>query len=142
MSTLIYESWWPTIKDKIPVKIKGEFVENNPWDPSEYFSFKTSDKYYPVKLIRYDRVISVDDKPLDEVKGSTVDHIQEFIIPSSRNVGEYYTVRNNNGTWTCTCPGFIYHSKCKHINEARGIKKPDVLGEFMRELKDGQTKIS
>jgi len=37
--------------------------------------------------------------------------------------GNTYTVTDNGGTWTCTCPGFGWRRKCKHVeaqkNESR-----------------------
>jgi hypothetical protein len=37
--------------------------------------------------------------------------------------GNTYTVSDNGGTWTCTCPGFGWRRKCKHVeaqkNESR-----------------------
>ena len=37
--------------------------------------------------------------------------------------GDPYTVTDNGGTWTCTCPGFGWRRKCKHVeaqkNESR-----------------------
>jgi hypothetical protein len=37
--------------------------------------------------------------------------------------GNTYIVSDNGGTWTCTCPGFGWRRKCKHVeaqkNESR-----------------------
>jgi len=37
--------------------------------------------------------------------------------------GNTYNVTDNGGTWTCTCPGFGWRRKCKHVeaqkNESR-----------------------
>ena len=37
--------------------------------------------------------------------------------------GDTYTVSDNGGTWTCSCPGFGWRRKCKHVeaqkNESR-----------------------
>lgn len=39
-----------------------------------------------------------------------------FEIPSSSS-NRVYTVamRKSNGTWACSCPGWIRHRKCKHL---------------------------
>jgi hypothetical protein len=29
--------------------------------------------------------------------------------------GSTYTVREVNGAWSCSCPGYTYHRKCRHI---------------------------
>ena len=33
--------------------------------------------------------------------------------------GAHYTVRANQGRYTCTCPGFGWRHKCKHIEQVK-----------------------
>lgn len=33
--------------------------------------------------------------------------------------GAEYTVAETAGNWTCTCAGFMYRGKCKHIEEQK-----------------------
>lgn len=33
--------------------------------------------------------------------------------------GAHYTVRANHGRYTCTCPGFGWRGKCKHIEQVK-----------------------
>ena len=33
--------------------------------------------------------------------------------------GAHYTVRANQGRYTCTCPGFGWRRKCKHIEQVK-----------------------
>ncbi len=33
----------------------------------------------------------------------------------SSNGKKSYTVSSKNGTWHCTCPGFGFRRKCKHV---------------------------
>lgn len=43
---------------------------------------------------------------------------RKFEIESSRNA-EKYTVTERGGVWTCSCPGFEYRKKCRHIEQAK-----------------------
>ena len=46
----------------------------------------------------------------------------EWEIPNSKNTGTYtVTARQNN--WSCTCVGYGFRRKCKHIEIAKQIKK-------------------
>jgi len=36
-------------------------------------------------------------------------------VPGS--TGVVYTVTNDRGSWTCTCAGFKFRSKCRHVDE-------------------------
>lgn len=43
---------------------------------------------------------------------------KEFVIKSSRN-DSTYTVSVHNNYWSCTCKGFGFRHRCKHIEEAK-----------------------
>jgi len=47
--------------------------------------------------------------------------VRSYAVQGSK--GNTYTVRDNGGTWTCSCPGFGWRRKCKHVeaqkNESR-----------------------
>ena len=48
----------------------------------------------------------------------------ESIDPNSWEVrgstGKIYTVKQSNeGTWSCTCPGYGFRRRCKHVENAR-----------------------
>jgi hypothetical protein len=34
--------------------------------------------------------------------------------------GNTYTVTEHNGTWDCTCSGFKFRGKCRHISDVGG----------------------
>lgn len=33
--------------------------------------------------------------------------------------GDTYTVREDGDTWSCTCSGFTFRGKCRHLDEAK-----------------------
>jgi len=47
--------------------------------------------------------------------------VRSYEVQGSK--GNTYTVIDNGGTWTCSCPGFGWRRKCKHVeaqkNESR-----------------------
>ncbi len=65
----------------------------------------------------------------------TLDRVGEYMIVEEReapaqpadvtsyevqgSTGNTYTVTDNGGTWTCTCPGFGWRRKCKHVDAQR-----------------------
>lgn len=49
----------------------------------------------------------------------TAEHqTRKFEIASSRTT-ERYTVTEKGGKWSCNCPGFEYHKKCRHVEQAK-----------------------
>ena len=65
----------------------------------------------------------------------TLDRVGEYMVVDDRftptqspdvttyevqgSKGNAYTVTNNGGAWTCTCPGFGWRRKCRHIGEVQ-----------------------
>jgi hypothetical protein len=97
----------------------GKVVENDRWTPVGNFSITTGRPEYPIAIIALHNVIKV------ETAGKVVRASVEKSAPkvwkvTSKRSGEVYTVTNNAGSWSCTCVGYQYHRKCKHILEKRG----------------------
>jgi hypothetical protein len=51
-------------------------------------------------------------KPKDEPVG------RNWIVPGSK--GDKYSVTENEGQWACTCSGFTFRGRCRHIAELSG----------------------
>ena len=43
--------------------------------------------------------------------------VRSYEVQGSK--GNTYTVIDNGGTWTCTCPGFGWRRKCKHVESLK-----------------------
>lgn len=52
-------------------------------------------------------------------KKTGIGKVEEFQVASGRGTGKFYTVKNNNGNWSCTCSGFGYRKKCHHIEDTK-----------------------
>ena len=69
----------------------------------------------------------------------TLDRVGEYMVVDQRftpaqspdvttyevqgSKGNTYTVVDNGGTWTCTCPGFGWRHKCKHIEAQKDASR-------------------
>ena len=42
---------------------------------------------------------------------------REWTVAGSK--GNSYTVREENGTWSCTCSGFTFRGRCRHVDETQ-----------------------
>ena len=67
-------------------------------------------------------------------EGTTLDELSEYMVYKPREIasapgenswsvkgskGNVYTVKLSEGTFSCTCPGFSFRRKCRHIEEKR-----------------------
>tara|TARA_Y100001938_G_scaffold47550_1_gene66203 strand:- start:9953 stop:10270 length:318 start_codon:yes stop_codon:yes gene_type:complete len=53
----------------------------------------------------------------DREKPTQLAEVRTYDVVGSK--GNTYTVVDNAGTWTCTCPGFGWRHKCRHIAEVK-----------------------
>ena len=88
------------------VEYTGTVVKSQKWVDADSFSLETTDKEYPVKIIPSKWLRNV------KVISGSVQSIRKFKVTGSK--GEY-TVTQNGKHYSCTCIGFKYHGKCKHI---------------------------
>ena len=69
----------------------------------------------------------------------TLDRVDEYMVVDQRftpaqspdvhtyevqgSTGNTYTVTQDGDTWTCTCPGFGWRRKCRHITEVKDASR-------------------
>lgn len=95
------------VKDEYEYKsYKGRIVANERWVASDSFSIETGNPHYPISIISLRNVSDV-----KIIKGYKVP-IRKFKVSGTK--GEYIVTQNNKH-FSCTCIGFKYHAKCKHI---------------------------
>ena len=71
-------------------------------------------------------------------KGTTLDELSQYMVYKPREVaavagektwsvkgskGNVYTVKLSEGTFSCTCPGYGFRRKCRHITEIKNESK-------------------
>lgn len=79
----------------------------------DYTPSNTGTKF-DTRVISMKNVVSINGIPVEAYEES----IKEVLIPSSRG-GKGYTVRVENGIGkACTCKGFQFRNKCRHLKEA------------------------
>lgn len=59
----------------------------------------------------------VKDSPTGESQITPKEEVEETVI--SKRTGEEYTVNFNGKYWSCTCMGFGYRGRCKHVEEVK-----------------------
>ena len=54
-------------------------------------------------------------------------------IKSSSGFDSYLVMYRPTLGYTCSCPGFIYHDKCKHLIQAKKVHEKEMM-EWMSEV--------
>lgn len=92
----------------------GQVVANDRLTPVGYFSMTTGRKEYPVAMIAIHNVVKIETPTKTQTQNIKKSSAKTYKVKSSRG-NEVYTVTNNAGAWSCTCVGYQYHRRCKHI---------------------------
>jgi hypothetical protein len=80
-------------------------------DQNEYLCLTTGLKDFPVRVINRNKIVSIDNNQIKQAKVSSVKLTK--IVKGSK--GDEYIVTKENGQWSCTCVGFQFRRKCKHV---------------------------
>ena len=105
--TTKYRNIYYYSKDEYEYKsYKGRIVSNERWVSADSFTIETGNPNYPISVISLHNVSNV-----KIIKGYKVP-VRKFKVKGSH--GEYIVTQNNKH-FSCTCVGYKYHAKCKHI---------------------------
>lgn len=97
------------------IQYQGDVVRSQSWDPAETFRL-TGTKDFPVRVIRYNDVLSIDG--VSATQAAKTDDSNIVRIKSSKGDKDYVVVINANGRHTCDCPGYGFRKTCSHIKQA------------------------
>jgi hypothetical protein len=95
------------------VTFTGTVVANEKW-LTNHLSITTGIKSFPVRSVDTTRIVSINGVKSKSVKAA-VSKTRTWIVAGSR--GQNYTVTEENGRRSCTCPGYHYRSNCKHLHK-------------------------
>lgn len=98
-------------KEYIEYKYVGEVLPSPKWIEHNSFAMTSDDPEVDFRVISANNVVDlkyISGKPDREVDNST----QIFKVKN-------YTVLKSKSGYRCTCVGYQYHKKCKHITEVK-----------------------
>ena len=93
-----------------PAEFTGVVIDPYRWLNDGEFCLQTGNPAFPVSVINLKNVVD-----LKILKGSTT-NIRKFKVAGSK--GEYIVTLSGKH-YSCSCIGFKYHNKCKHITKVK-----------------------
>jgi hypothetical protein len=90
----------------------GDEVPAPKW-MSNALCLTTGDPKWPIRVLDRDRIVSIDDTKSDEKQKPT-----SRVLEVAGSKGNTYVVNLEGSRASCTCAGFQFRGKCKHIEEA------------------------
>jgi hypothetical protein len=93
------------------VTLTGKVVKSQKWVKADSFSLETTDKEYPVKIIPVSWVTDI------KIISGKVDTVNVYNVVGSK--GDKYAVTKSANQYSCTCVGFKFAAKCKHIQSIK-----------------------
>jgi len=110
---------WPYRDRYAPGVIRDEYnfytgtVVYEKWYKPNEVGLTTGQDWFPVRVVQRERIVEVNDLPVDYSEPAS-DRIEVKVTGSK---GNEYTIVKEHGKSTCTCPGFQFRGRCRHINE-------------------------
>lgn len=97
-------------------EVTGYVVRAWPETPPDGFGLYVKESYCQYREIRLRNVLSINGKPVVLAPQETYQDLELSVTGSS---GDKYVVRRVKNRWSCTCPGFTFRHRCRHIDEAK-----------------------
>ena len=88
----------------------GVVVKPHRWLSADEFCLQTDNREFPVSVINLTNVVDM------KILNGTVIKTRKFKVSGSK--GEYLVALSNEH-YSCSCIGFKYHNKCKHITKVK-----------------------
>lgn len=101
------------IRDASPfnyVTKKGKVVKPPKWVSADAFCIETGEPNFPLSVININYVDSI------KIISGESSNVRKFEVSSKKGK---YLVMLNGSHYSCTCIGFKYHSKCKHVTAVK-----------------------
>lgn len=96
---------------------EGTVVKNFPWQQPNTMAM-TGHADFPIRIIELKDVFDL--QTADGTVGAkeTVDNdVQSVEVKGSK--GDVYTVTKFGNKYSCTCPGFTFRGKCRHLEQLK-----------------------
>lgn len=96
----------------------GNVLKDPPWVNSDKSLTISTDRLdFPFRVIPIEWLITVNDQEVKSLTPRTTKERSWSVKGSKHN---YYTVTKSvNDSWSCTCQGFEFKRKCRHIDELK-----------------------
>lgn len=94
----------------------GEILSNPKHIPNDCLVM-SGDGFIPFRVIPRKDVVSIGGQAQAPVRALPV--TQTWLVAGSK--GNQYTVTQDAGRWSCTCPGFGFRRDCKHVQEKKNV---------------------
>lgn len=83
------------------------------WFAVDEIGITTGNPDFPFRRINRERIVAVGDKAVDFTQVPADREVRTF----TGSKGDTYTVIREGRRATCTCTGFQFRKKCKHVDE-------------------------
>ena len=83
------------------------------WFAVDEVGITTGNPDFPFRRINRERIVAVGDKAVDFTQVPADREVRTF----TGSKGDTYTVTREGRRATCTCTGFQFRKKCKHVDE-------------------------
>ena len=104
----------------LPPVLTGTVIKSEPRDDPFSFRMLTGRPEFPISVVTLNSIIDMEYIDSDVVPESReVNVTKDVTMTVKGSKGDEYVVTKQGSNYSCTCKGYGFNRKCKHINEAK-----------------------
>lgn len=105
----------------LPTVIEGEVIKSDPRDDPLSFRLATGMPHFPISVVALHSVLDI--QYSDGTKVNTVEKaaVKDLVHTVTGSKGDEYVVTKRGNDYSCTCKGFGFNRKCKHVNQVKQL---------------------
>ena len=97
---------------------RGVVLPKEDYDPHDSVRITSDDPMVDLRVIAFKNILTWNGKPFHftshDVKAKSM---PEYVIVQGSNANVYRITIARDGTKTCSCPGFGFRGRCKHVDQ-------------------------
>lgn len=103
--------------------LSGTVIPSQAFDDHNTVRLATGNVNFPESVIAFKYItdVKINKEVVNFEFNPIIKNDKETWQVKGSKPGKTYTVTRNKDKWNCTCPGFQFRSKCKHVKEKHEI---------------------
>jgi len=103
----------------LPTIISGTVIKSDPRDDVDSFRLATGLSHFPISVVKLTGILDMTYDDGEQAPKEEKAVTSDFIHTITGSKGYEYVVTKSGDNFSCTCKGFGFNRKCKHINQVR-----------------------
>lgn len=98
---------------------RGEVLPSTDYDPLDSVRITSDDPMVDLRVVMLRNVVSCNGEPFAFSPKKAEPKKPEYVIVQGSGDKVYTVTRKGDGSLSCSCPGFGFRGRCKHVEQVK-----------------------